>query len=67
MGWVHGADHIQYHHVASTGQTVIGPSQHICWKGRSFFSNLVSFCDKITHLVDGEKAVNVVSWILARY
>lgn len=25
MGWVHGADHIQYHHVASTGQTVIGP------------------------------------------
>lgn len=47
--------------VPSSGKyrTMIGPSQHICWKGRSFLSNLVSFCDKTTHLLDEENTVNV--------
>ncbi|KAK4823271.1 LOW QUALITY PROTEIN: hypothetical protein QYF61_000366 [Mycteria americana] len=38
----------------------IRPSQHGFMKGRSCLTNLVSFCDKVTHLVDEGKAVNVV-------
>ena len=29
-------------------------------KGRSYFTNLISFYDKMTHLVDEGKAVDVV-------
>ncbi|KAK4806794.1 hypothetical protein QYF61_005590 [Mycteria americana] len=38
----------------------IRPSQHGFMKGRSCLTNLISFYDKVTHLVDEEKAVDVV-------
>ena len=38
----------------------IRPSQHGFMKGRSCFTNLISFYDKVTRLVDEEKAVHVV-------
>ncbi|KAK4818954.1 hypothetical protein QYF61_022341 [Mycteria americana] len=39
---------------------VIRPSQHGFRKGRSCLTNLISFYDKVTHLVDEAKAVDVV-------
>ncbi|KAK4817096.1 hypothetical protein QYF61_027927 [Mycteria americana] len=39
---------------------VIRPSQHGFMKGRSCLPNLISFYDKVTHLVDEGKAVDVV-------
>ncbi|GAB0184381.1 mitochondrial enolase superfamily member 1 [Grus japonensis] len=36
------------------------PSQHGFMKGRSYLTNLISFYDKVTHLVDEGKAVDVV-------
>ena len=39
---------------------VIRPSQHGFMKGRSCLTNLISFYDKVTHLVDEGKAVDVV-------
>ncbi|GAB0187154.1 mitochondrial enolase superfamily member 1 [Grus japonensis] len=39
---------------------VIRPSQHGFMKGRSCLTNLTSFCDKVSHLVDEGKAVDVV-------
>jgi len=36
-------------------------SQHGFMKGRSCLTNLISFCDQVTHLVDEGKAVDVVS------
>ncbi|KAK4832181.1 hypothetical protein QYF61_020961 [Mycteria americana] len=39
---------------------VIRPSQHGFMKGRSCLTNLISFYDKPTHLVDEGKAVDVV-------
>ena len=39
---------------------VIRPSQHGFMKSRSFLTNLISFYDKVTHLVDEGKAVSVV-------
>jgi len=38
----------------------IRPSQHGFTNGRSFLTNLISFYDKVTHLVDEGKAVDVV-------
>jgi len=49
-----GADHLECHHVAHS------PSQHGFMKGRSCFTNLISFYDKVTRLVDDGKAVDVV-------
>mgnify|MGYP001861312901 CR=1 FL=1 len=34
-------------------------SQHGFTKGRSCFTNLISFCDLVTRLVDEEKAVDI--------
>ncbi|KAK4832043.1 hypothetical protein QYF61_020558 [Mycteria americana] len=39
---------------------VIRPSQHGFRKGRSCLTNLISFYDKVTHLVDEGKAVDVI-------
>ncbi|GAB0176255.1 mitochondrial enolase superfamily member 1 [Grus japonensis] len=39
---------------------VIRPSQHVFTKGKSCLTNLISFHDKVTHLVDEGKAVDVV-------
>ena len=39
---------------------VIRPSQHGFMKGRTCLTNLISFYDKVTCLVDEGKAVNVV-------
>ena len=39
---------------------VIRPSQEGFMKGRSCLTNLISFCDKVTRLVDEGKAVDVV-------
>ncbi|GAB0186362.1 mitochondrial enolase superfamily member 1 [Grus japonensis] len=38
----------------------IRPSQHGFMKGRSCLTNLISFCDQVTHLVDEGKAVDVI-------
>jgi len=38
----------------------IRPSQHAFMNGRSCLTNLISFYDKVTHLVDEGKAVSVV-------
>ncbi|KAK4832459.1 hypothetical protein QYF61_023506 [Mycteria americana] len=38
----------------------IKPSQHGFMKGRSCLTNLISFCDKVTRLVDEGKAVDIV-------
>jgi len=38
----------------------IRPSQHGLMKGRSCLTNLISFCDKVIHLVDEGKAVGIV-------
>ena len=38
---------------------VIRPSQHGFMKGRSCLTNLISLYDKVTHLVDEGKAVDV--------
>lgn len=42
------------------GSQVIRPSQHGFMKGRSCLTNLISFYDKVTRLVDEGKAVDVV-------
>ncbi|PKU41508.1 rna-directed dna polymerase from mobile element jockey-like [Limosa lapponica baueri] len=39
---------------------LIRPNQHEFKKNRSCLTNLISFYDKVTHLVDEEKAVDVV-------
>ncbi|KAK4810592.1 hypothetical protein QYF61_007329 [Mycteria americana] len=38
----------------------IRPSQHGFRKGRSYLTNLISFYDQVTHLVDEGKAVDVI-------
>ncbi|GAB0182690.1 mitochondrial enolase superfamily member 1 [Grus japonensis] len=38
----------------------IRPSQHGVMKGRSCLTNLISLCDKVTHIVDEEEDVDVV-------
>jgi len=38
----------------------IRPTQHQFMKGRSCLTNLISFYDQVTHLVDEGKAVGVV-------
>ncbi|PKU31106.1 rna-directed dna polymerase from mobile element jockey-like [Limosa lapponica baueri] len=43
-----------------TDTQAIRPSQHRFMSGRSCFTNLISFCDKVTRLVDEGKAVDVV-------
>lgn len=39
---------------------VIRPGQHGLVKGRCCLNNFISFNDKLTHLVDKEKAMDVV-------
>jgi len=39
---------------------VIRPSQHAFMKGRSCLTNLISFYDKVTHVVEEGKAVDIV-------
>jgi len=39
---------------------VIGHTQHGFMRGRSCLTNLISFYDKVTHLVDQGKPVNVI-------
>jgi len=38
----------------------IRPSQHRFMKGRSCLTNLISFCDQVTRLVNEGKAMDVV-------
>jgi len=58
-GESYGADHLVCHHVAHTGQPG-DQGQHGFMKVRSCLTNLISFHDKVTHLVDDGKAVHVV-------
>ncbi|GAB0179425.1 mitochondrial enolase superfamily member 1 [Grus japonensis] len=45
---------------------VIGPSQHGFMKDRSPLTNLISFYDKVTHLVEEGKAVDVVYLVFSK-
>ncbi|KAK4818861.1 hypothetical protein QYF61_020080 [Mycteria americana] len=56
----YGADHLERHHAARTEQPGNQPSQQGFMKGRSCLTNLISFYDKVTHLVDEGNAVDVV-------
>jgi len=38
----------------------IRPSQHGFMKGKSFLTNLISFCDQVTRIVDEGKTVDVL-------
>ena len=51
-------DHLECNHSACTEQTS-GSAIVGSWS-RSTLTNLISFYDQVAHLVDGEKAVNVV-------
>lgn len=42
------------------GNEEIRPHQHVFVKGRSCLPHLISFCDKMTHLVDERMAVDIV-------
>ena len=42
------------------GKKVIGSSQHGFIKGKSCLTNLITFYDEMTGLVDEEKAVNIL-------
>jgi len=46
--------------MACAGQLGIRSSQHGFMKGRSCLTSLISFCDRMTSLVDEGKAVDVV-------
>ncbi|KAK4815892.1 hypothetical protein QYF61_009943 [Mycteria americana] len=46
--------------LAIPGQLGDRPSKNGFSKGRSCLTNLISFCDKVTHLMDEGKAVDVV-------
>lgn len=48
------------------GSQMIGPSQCGFMKGRLCLTNLVSFYNRVTHLVDDEKAVDVVYLIFSK-
>lgn len=39
---------------------VVSHRQHGFTLGKSYLTNLISFCDKVTHLVDQERPVDVV-------
>ena len=45
---------------------MIRPNQHVFKKGRSCLTNLISFYDKVTRLVDEGKAVDVVCLDLSK-
>ncbi|PKU33812.1 rna-directed dna polymerase from mobile element jockey-like [Limosa lapponica baueri] len=53
----YGAGHLDWHHTAHRGQP---GNQPRFMKGRSCLTNLISFNDKVTCLVDEGKAVSVV-------
>ncbi|KAK4827945.1 hypothetical protein QYF61_022560 [Mycteria americana] len=59
-GEADGADHPECHHTHVENNQGIKPSQHGFRKGRSCLTNLISFYDKVTCLVDEGKAVDVV-------
>jgi len=46
--------------IIKEGNQGFRPSQHGFMKGRSCLTNLISFYDQVTHLVDYRKAVDVV-------
>lgn len=43
----------------------IGPSHHRLIKGRCCLTNLIS-CDKVTHLMDDGKALDVSAWAVVK-
>ena len=53
-------DNLRTHHGPVKVNQGIRPSQHGFMNGRSRLTNLISFYDKVTCLVDEGKAVNVV-------
>ena len=56
----YGAIHPECAHWACGGQPGDQAHQHGFMKGRSCLTNLISFYDQVTHLVDEEKAVDVI-------
>lgn len=61
-GKSHGADCSQCHHIAHAGQP--GGQAHSAWvwKGKSCLSNLISFYNQVSLLVDQGKAVDMFTW-----
>ena len=60
VGEDYGADCLEGDHVASVNSWGIRPSQHGFTKGRTCLTNLISFYELVTRLVDEGKAVDVV-------
>ena len=60
VGEDYGADCLEGDHVASANSWGIRPSQHGFTKGRTCLTNLISFYELVTRLVDEGKAVDVV-------
>ena len=53
-------DNLESHHKSIKVNQGIRPRQHGFMNCRSCLTNMISFYDKMTHLVDEGKAVNVV-------
>lgn len=58
--WLPWADCLECHHLARAGHQGIKPSHPGFTKGTCCLSNLISFCGKVTHLVDEGKAVDLL-------
>ncbi|GAB0206160.1 hypothetical protein GRJ2_003081600 [Grus japonensis] len=56
----YGAVHLECAHQACAGQPGDQAQQHGFMKGRSCLTNLISFYDLVTHLVDEGKAVDAI-------
>ncbi|RMC06925.1 hypothetical protein DUI87_16376 [Hirundo rustica rustica] len=55
-----GTVYTECHHTEFTGWPGLRPSQHGFRRGRSCLTNLISFHDQVTRLVDAGRAVDVV-------
>lgn len=56
----HGADYLECHHMACAAQSGDQAQPARVYERWSCLTNLVSFCDRVTHLGDEEKAADVV-------
>lgn len=59
----HGTIHAQCYHTACARQPGVRPSQDGFRKDKSCLTNLISFHNRVTCLVDEEKAVDVIFYL----